>query len=431
MNQEMTTKRLELSKGVDYLRLRESIRHRGLLEPLVINRARSPKARKLIGGGGTRLEILKSLYEETGDPKFLKVECVSRRSPRPLRRVLSHAVQDDVRKTKPFIERACATLNCVHTHEQESDGIELTQLEAVNFLRENGLPISPSTYSQMAYAVERLLPLLPKALYGGWGRPQIERVRALEKTGSKIWDEFGEFGDNFDELFTEVVESCDAETLRFDELRYQLEYEMYVSCDIALQAVRLLFDVHKSELDATIRILREFDTKPSVAKPLPKPTRPAVGKPRKRKPPKRVAVPIYNRSIPIDNRVTTYAEFNRRRRYARRLALQLATFTGSTRRIKPTDESPIGYSVVGDSDTSTGQTSDDVVISYLAACEKLVCNQESRPVRISPVFAEVSDEEWDFLRDLMDVSRTLKQSLKPIPKPQGTDADENALAKAA
>lgn len=427
----MTCKKHDLAKGIDYLRLRESIKHTGLLEPLVINRARNPEARKLIGGGETRLEILKSLYEETKDPRFLMVDCVSRRSPRPSRRFLSHAVQDDVRTRKSFIERARAILNCVQSKEQESDRTEFSQLDAVNFLRENGLPISPSTYNQMVYAVDKLLPLLPKALYGGWGRPQVERVRALEKAGSKIWDEFGEFGENFDELFTEVVQSCDSESLHFDDLRYQLEYELYVSCDIELQAVRLLFDVKKSELDAMIRALRQFDTNPTQAKPLTKKQRPAAGKQRKPKRPKRTVVPVYNPSIPVNNRVTTYAEFNRRRRYARKLALQLATLTGSTRRIKPTDESPIGYSVVGYSDTSTGQISNDVVVCYLEACEKLVCNQETREVRVPPIFSEVSDEEWAYLRDLIDISRTLKQSLRPKLKPVSADADDTTLAEAA
>lgn len=427
----MTTKKHDIAKGIDYLRLRESIKHAGLLEPLVINRARNPEARKLIGGGEARLEILNSLYEETKDPKFLVVDCVSRRSPRPLRRILSHAIQDDVRTRKSFIERAGAVLNCVQSKEQETNSNGFSHLEAVNFLRENGLPISPSTYNQMVYAVEKLLPLLPKALYGGWGRPQIERVRALEKTGSKIWDEFGEFGENFEELFSEVVQSCDSESLHFDDLRYQLEYELYVSCDIELQAVRLLFDVKKSELDAMIRALRQFDTNPTQAKPLTKKHRPPVGKKRERKRPKRTAVPIYNPSIPVDNRITTYAEFNRRRRYARKLALQLATLTGSTRRIKPTDESPIGYSVVGSSESMTGYGHSDVVVSYLEACEKLVCNQESREVRVAPILSEVSDEEWAYLRDLMDVSRTLKKSLRQKPKPISADAEGKDLAEAA
>ena len=431
LNRIMTSKKLELAKGIDYLRLRESIKHIGLLEPLVINRATKPKDRKLLGGGETRLEILNSLYEETQDPKFLTVDCVSRKSPRPFRRILGHAVQSDVRSRKSFVERASAVLNCVRSKEQENDGKKLSQLEAVNFLRENGLPISPSTYNQMVYAFEKLLPLLPKALYGGWGRPQIERVRALEKTGSKIWDEFGEYGENFEELFTEVVQSCDSESLHFDDLRYQLEYELYVSCDIELQAVRLLFDVRKSELDAMIRELRKFDTNPSSARPIAKKFQPVVAKQRKRKRPKRTVVPVYNPSIPVDNRVTTYAEFNRRRRYARKLALQLATFTGSTRRIKPTDESPIGYSVVGYSDTSTGQLTSDAVVSYLEACEKLVCNEESREVRVLPIFSEASDEEWAYLRDLMDTSRTLRKSLRPKPMPVAADADTKSLAEAA
>ncbi|MCY3883886.1 MAG: hypothetical protein OXG24_03110 [Gammaproteobacteria bacterium] len=418
------------SKGTDYLRLRESIRQRGLLEPLVVNRSSRDKDRKLIGGGETRLEILKSLYEETGDSKFNTVECVARKSPRPLRRILSFSVQDDVRTQRFFIERARAILDCVRCAEQENGWDTLSQAEAVSFLRENGLPISPSVYSYMVYAVNKLLPLLPKALYSGWGRPQIERVRSLERTGSKIWEEFGEYGENFEELFKEVVQSCDSDSLLFDDLRYQLEYELYVSCDIELQAVRLLFDVHKSRLDSTVRTLREFDTKPEKSRPAAKIPQPARQRSNTGKRSKRKMQPVYPRSIPVDKRETTYADFNRRRRYARKLALQLAAISNSTRRIRPSDESPIGYSVVQAHGSNSGKVRSSIVLSYINACETIMYMKESKEIKVLPVFSEVSDEEWSYLRDLMEVTRTLKKSLQPISKKEETSQDED-LAKAA
>ena len=39
----------------------------------------------------------------------------------------------------------------------------------------------------MAYAVERLLPLLPAALRSGMGRPQVERIRQLERATRTLW----------------------------------------------------------------------------------------------------------------------------------------------------------------------------------------------------------------------------------------------------
>lgn len=426
----MTNKKLYQSKGSDYLRLRESIKNRGLLEPLVVNRATRQKDRRLIGGGETRLEILNSLHVETGNSKFKTVKCVARRSPRPLRRILSYSVQDDVRVKKSFIERAVAILECVRIAEQENGWNKLSQLEAVKLLRENGLPLSPSLFSQMVYAVNTLLPLIPKALYSGWGRPQIERTRALERTGSKIWDEFGEYGENFEELFNEVASSCDADSLLFADLRYQLEYELYVSCDIELQAVRLLFDVHRSKLDSTIRTLREFDTKPKASNPVTKIPQSAFKNSRTGKRPKRKMQPVYPRSIPVDKNEITYADFNRRRRYARKLAQKLGSLTNSTRRIKPTDESPIGYSVVEALCPASSQSHSSIVFSYIKACETLVCTQEPKEIKVLPVFAEVSDEEWGYLKDLMDVTRTLKKSLQTSSGIDDDKKDED-VAKAA
>lgn len=426
----MTRNRPELSKSVDYIRLRESIKNCGMLEPLVVNRASTRTRRKLIGGGESRLEILKSLHEETGDPKFLVVDCVARRSPRPLRRILSHEVQNDVRTKKFFIERASSVLHCVQYAQTENGWNKLSQLEAVTFLRDQGLPISPSMYSQMVYAVDRLLPLLPKALHAGWGRPQIERVRVLEKTGQKVWDEFGEFGDSFEELFTEVLKSCDDHSLYINDLRYQLEYELYVSCDLELQAVRHLFDVPKSSLTTTIKILRDFDKNPGTAEPVPRNKPTATAKPRSRSRTRKRVRPVLSRSIPVDRRVTTLAEFNRRRRYARKLALQLAGLSNATRLIKPTDERAIGYSVVPEQRSNSSANRSSVVLSYIKACEALVCDLEPN-VQVPPGWFEVTDEEWSLLRDLMDVTRTLKMSLQTKPNSKSDHPEIKDLDKVA
>jgi hypothetical protein len=54
-------------------------------------------------------------------------------------------------------------------------------------LRQCGYGLSQGLISQMAYAVDRLRPILSQALEGGIGRPQVARIRSLERAARAIW----------------------------------------------------------------------------------------------------------------------------------------------------------------------------------------------------------------------------------------------------
>lgn len=399
------------SKGTDYHRLRESIRNRGLVEPFVVGTKRSAQKYLLINGGATRLEIVESLYQETKDPRYRVVDCVERKPVDDLMLELSHSIQNDARRTKPFIERACALIHCVELKQEEIGEEKLTQVQAVKILRQEGYPISASLYNQMVYAVEVLLPVLPIALGIGIGRPQVERIRSLYRIGNVIWKEFGEFGTPFDQVFAEVCAATDSSDWHIDELRYQLEYEICSSCDIELQLVRLMFDVGEPELDSMIESLRQSDVQSKLS-----------SKRRRRKKNRNRRIPSHRSGLtkvrkapPIavqsDSEVSTQSEFKRRQRYARKLALQLAERVSATQQIEPTVLDPIGFSVSPKSNPTDQRQ--EIVLAYIQACHDLVALDHAHNIKLPLVLAEINDAQWSYLRDLMNVTRALKQSLRP------------------
>lgn len=400
-------------RDADYYRLRESIRHRGLVEPLVVGKKSPRNSRHLLSGGNSRLEILESLHRETNDPKYLIIDCVERNPPSELEVNLSHSIQNDGRRTKTFIERASALVHCVELREVELGSKKLTQAQAVEVLRKEGYPISTSLYNQMIYAVDVLLPVLPRALGSGMGRPHVERIRSLFKIGNTIWKEFGEYGTSFEQVFAEVCAATDSPDWSIEELRYQLEYEIYSSCDLELQLVRLMFDVEAPELDSIIGDLRKRDTKSAT-----------TGRPKRRKRKRNPSTPsrptnsrnngvAASIAVEANSEVATQSEFNRRQRYARKVAMQLAELSGATRQIEPSKSSPIGFSVIPKSAPSDERQ--EMILSYLGACQELIETYTPLNIKVPLVLTEVTDAQWSYPRDLMNVTRALKRSLKRTP----------------
>ena len=63
-------------RNPEYDRIKDSIRSNGLDQPLVITQRPGAADYIVHTGGNTRLLILKELYEETGDERFLCIQCV-------------------------------------------------------------------------------------------------------------------------------------------------------------------------------------------------------------------------------------------------------------------------------------------------------------------------------------------------------------------
>ena len=84
-------------------------------------------------GGNTRLRILRELYEETQDERFLWVDCLYKPWVCESEVMLAHLRENDLRSDLTFIDRARAVLEAKALIEAETgqDDISQRQLEKV------------------------------------------------------------------------------------------------------------------------------------------------------------------------------------------------------------------------------------------------------------------------------------------------------------
>lgn len=220
-----------LNRNPLYDQLKESIRKRGLDAPPPITRRPGEPHFIIRNGGNTRLAILKELWTETRDERFLKISCLFR--PWPSRgdivALTGHLAENDMHGELTFIERALGVERARELYESEAGG-QLTQRELAQRLADDGYPVSQPHISKMQDAVTFLLPAIPKLLYAGLGKPQIERLTALRRSGEKVWQQYAEADERIDfaSLFQDVLatfdETADFKVDRFqDELIHQMQ----------------------------------------------------------------------------------------------------------------------------------------------------------------------------------------------------------------
>ena len=106
-------------RNPEYDRIKDSIRDQGLDQPLVITQRPGSEDYIVHSGGNTRLLILKTLYEETGDERFARIPCVFRPWSRESDVLLAHLRENDLRGSLTFIDKARAVLEARQLLEQE------------------------------------------------------------------------------------------------------------------------------------------------------------------------------------------------------------------------------------------------------------------------------------------------------------------------
>ena len=224
----------------EYDRIKASIRAEGLDQPLVITQEPGVEDYVLQAGGNTRLRILKELYEENGEDRFYRVNCLFKPWAQESNVLFAHLRENELRGSLPFIDKAQAVFEAKRLLEGELKIDELSQRQLETLFRERGFSLSHSMISKMGYAVHTLWPMMPKALSAGLGRPQIERIRALERAARRIWER-RELGDVsvYDMIFAELCRRYDDAEWDIQPLRAALENEIAEESEQSLQAIRL------------------------------------------------------------------------------------------------------------------------------------------------------------------------------------------------
>ncbi|HEY5647186.1 MAG TPA: ParB family protein, partial [Pseudomonadales bacterium] len=232
--------------NAEYDRIKASIRADGLGQPLVVTQRPGDPDYIVHAGGNTRLRVLRELFEETSDRRFAEVPCVIRQWTREADVLLAHLKENDLRGELTFLDKALAVADA---RRFLAEGAEepLTQARLAEVLQRHGYGLSQGLISQMAYAVERLVPLLPQALQGGIGRPQVAKIRALDRAARAIWLERSVDTEvEYDQAFEALCRRYDTADWDLASLRRALEAEIAERADISIHAVSLEIDARMS-----------------------------------------------------------------------------------------------------------------------------------------------------------------------------------------
>lgn len=216
-----------VTRNPRYDEIKASIRERGLDAPPAITRRLGEPHYIIRNGGNTRLAILRELWSETKDERFFRISCLFRPWPErgEIIALTGHLAENELHGGLSFIERSLGIEKARELYEQES-GQALTQSELARRLSADGYPIAQPHVSRMQDAVRYLLPAIPTLLYGGLGRPQVERLTALRRASTRIWEARSagkHLAVDFPALFHDVLTLFDGDGDSFSIKRVQDE----------------------------------------------------------------------------------------------------------------------------------------------------------------------------------------------------------------
>ena len=229
--------------NVEYQRIKASIRADGLGQPLVVTQRPGAADYVVHAGGNTRLRILKELFAETGESRFGSVVCFLRVWTCEADVLLAHLKENDLRGELTFLDKALAVADAKALLKAEFGEGDLSQRCLLKHLAERGYGLSQTLTSQLFYAVERLLPMLPRALKAGLGRPQVARMRALDRAAGALWLERGvDVEEEYDVVFEGLCARYDGPDWDVAVFRRALEGEIAERADVNIHAVSLELD---------------------------------------------------------------------------------------------------------------------------------------------------------------------------------------------
>ena len=176
---------LRIRRNQKYQEIRASILKRGLEQKFAITREPGANRHTVARGGNTRLQILKELYEETGDERFLWQELPLQPWQGKRAALLGHLVENELRDDFTFFERARA-VSLIKAEITEQTGQSPSLTELAELLAEEGFALDRSTLSRMLYTVDELAAVIPETLRAGIGQPQVREIRKTVKAAQQV-----------------------------------------------------------------------------------------------------------------------------------------------------------------------------------------------------------------------------------------------------
>ena len=383
-------------------RLYDSMKHVGLLQPLVYVKNRDTQEFELFGGGRTRLKLLAAIQSEHAKTRETPVAApaIFRNETKfPQEIEVSHLIQNHIQRRRKFIDQALHLNDCVETRLEEI-GRKMSQRETVSWLRQSGFPISQSLLSDMQFTATRLYPLLPTALCNGLGRRHVVNIRKLYRAMRETWKSFGDDLNDCHEAFEDICGECDDEIFDIELFREVMEREVCLWCDLNSQYVRAMLLVNREERVRLIDALAKSDRKGvpiSHSKPLPIQSNTANTK---------LGAQTSKRSQFFFD--LPPAVSNRRKRYARRLALDLAKSAGILEQVSGSIANAIGYSIQYPPRSATSTV--EVLWQCLYYCQKTPLSTNLNNQRLGWEWRSLDPKEFSNVLSLVEVTRTLCSS---------------------
>jgi ParB family protein of integrating conjugative element (PFGI_1 class) len=215
-----------------------SIRNRGLDHAPNVTRPSPDQPYMIKDGGNTRLQILRELYEETGDRRFFEIDCMFYPWKGERDVLIAHMIENVMRGRMTFIDCARAAIRLKHYLEVEQRQ-ELSVRELARQITELGWTLQNQHLSVMLYAHEVLDPYLPNTLNEGMGRPAIMTVRKYLDAARVFWEsvatpEEGPFDAVWQPLFAKLDED---DLFEVESARTKLEDEIALRLDAPILSV--------------------------------------------------------------------------------------------------------------------------------------------------------------------------------------------------
>lgn len=194
----------------------ESIENRGLDHTPNISRRPGESHYIILDGGNTRLEILNELYlkyqrlaenAQTDEERFqfndragryFKLDCIFKPWKGESMALAGHMSENEERGETKFIEKAIAVKKFREIYREEDrkkaadEGQEfedksLSIRALAERITKQGWTLSHSYITRFDYAVEMLLPVIPRCLWAGAGNPQIITARKYDSSYKRFW----------------------------------------------------------------------------------------------------------------------------------------------------------------------------------------------------------------------------------------------------
>jgi ParB family protein of integrating conjugative element (PFGI_1 class) len=249
-----------------YAEIKESIRaQRRLNNALEITRRPGDDHYMIRAGGNTRLQILKELAKETGDPAFSKVHCLFHPWTSEAAVLTAHMIENELRGEMSLIDKALG-LQALKVEIETESGAELSRNALVRKLAESGYTISKRHLIRFQYAAETLYPLIPTALRSGMGRPQVDALRALESAFRSYWIDAGRDPDPFQTIWKDALLMLDGPEFDVALARQGLESRLAGLLEHPVSRIRIAVDALLSGRRGSIEELEdgELPSPPTV-----------------------------------------------------------------------------------------------------------------------------------------------------------------------